>query len=802
MQVTHINESDTFVAIGGEKAARFQVAASAAAFKIMSDTLYRDKERATVREVVCNAVDANIEAGLPDEPVDVTLTDDELIVADSGNGIPHDKIVEIYCTLFGSQKAKDKRVTGGFGLGCKAPFSITDHFTVESNNAGVKSLYAIVASDPEEDDCPSAKRMMKVPTEHRGLKVSIPLAPGMSARIRACVKAIVREGGMKVRLNDELIDAPDFTELKEIGYGVFGSINNAYGSERVRLLYANVVYPIDANSTLYAPINKLTELCGGNGNRSPIILYAQPSTVGVTPSRESLSYDEITIEVIAGLLKKAITEIEEAMPGKRDIAMGELMDKLTRDTLHLHTQKRSIIAFGGSDFVGPDAIALHGARLWVRAGGYNRRQFILKAVQRFSDNRRPLKNLLRSRQHYHHSRSDALTNDLLAEAYFRLRKRVIRVAGPLAGSLMTRDHGSARLKNMRSPEAFAFYHQRQFSPCIFLAPTQKVLLDNVNHGFAISTARLPPAEIEALKKRAGKAKITVQELAAPVKVKKVKVVEPIFFGPETPEMPLLFGVSSHNTRSYVPVSGPSHEIKTLRRSETFFTPAAIFTAKGTVNQGEPALVIRDIIQADLRTTLARQVIGKIAVVTKRERFEWFETQGVRRIEELILERLRKRTKRPKPYETFYAQMAVQALSDASYRSNADFAAKMMRVSRRIAHAAVREPYKPSEDRDQAYALWILAKLVFHERHVAGQHMDPAEQEVMQGLYAEYRELAMPFEARSFTAERWWKRIEHLDLLAALNTNPAGLQGTKLDDFIHVTEELAKRHAARIKESAK
>jgi hypothetical protein len=801
MQVTHINESDSFVAIGGEKAAKFQVAASAAAFKIMSDTLYRDKERATVREVICNAVDANIEAGLPDEPVDVTLTEDEMIVADSGNGIPHEKIVEIYCTLFGSQKAKDKRVTGGFGLGCKAPFSITDHFTVESNHAGTKSLYAMVASDPEEDDCPSAKRMMKVPTDARGLKVSIPLAPGMHSKIERCIKEIVREGGMNVRLNGATLEAPDFTGLKEVGYGVFGSIANQ-SSNRLRLLYANVIYPIDSNPSLHLRMERIKELVGRGS--APIVFYAQPSTIGVTPSRESLSYDEITVEVIGKLLDNAIREIEAAMPGKRDIALGELMDKLTRDTLHLHRDKRNLVWTSGQDFVGPDAIAMDRARFWVREGQYSRRDFVLKAVQRFSDSRRSLKNLLPQCNSYSYSvrGGDALTNDLIAERYFRLRKRIVRVAGPLAGLLLTRDHSSARLKGIKSPDAYPFYHHRLFEPRITLAPTQKLISDNMNDGFAISTARLPPAEIDALKARAAHYKVKVDEVAAPPKVKREKKEAPRFYGPETPEFPLLFGISGHTPRRFIPADGPCHDVRTLNRSQKFFTPDAVFTARGTTNDSQPALVIHDTMHEALRANLARKLIGRVAVATKRERFEWYEAQGVRRIEEIILEKLRARTKRPKPYEAFYARMAVRALDGSDDGRRTGFSSKMMRTSRRIAHAAVREPYKQSADRDQAYELWMLARLVFHQRHVRGQHMDADEQALIQRYYEEYRELAMPLEARTFGSERWWLRTDHLELLANLNVNPSGLAGDQLDDFIHLTEELAKRHAARSKETSR
>ncbi|MCP1539982.1 ATP-binding protein [Methylorubrum extorquens] len=765
----------------------------------MSDTLYRDKERATAREVICNAIDANIEAGLPDEPVDVTLTEDEMLVADSGNGIPHDKIDDIYLTVFGSQKAKDKRVTGGFGLGCKAPFSITDHFTVTSCHAGTKSFYAMVASDPEEDDCPSAKRMMKMPTDERGLRVSIPLAPGMRSKMERCIKEIAREGGMKVRLNGTLIEAPDFTQLKEVGFGVFGSIVNP-SHNRLRLLYANVVYPIDTNPTLYPAIQKLTELCGGSKSHAPIIVYAQPSTVGVTPSRESLSYDDETVAVILKLLNGAIDQIRAALSGKRDIALGELMDTLTRDTLHLHEATRWRVGSTEEDFVGPEAIALSMARRSIREGTYSRREFVLKAAKRFPENRRSLLWCLTGDPRNHYGRGSSLTCDLQAERYHRLRKRVLRVAGPLAGLLLTREHSTSKLKSMKTPDAFMNYAKRTWSARIALGPTQKVIADDLTNGFALSTAKIDPAEIAALKKRAERYKIEILEFQAPPKVKREpRVKVPEQFGPPTPEFPLRFslgGGSERQTATY-----PRCDVLRVHRSDKFYTPVAIYTAKGTTVDYQPAYVSYAQIHPWLGTRLVGQLIGRCAIVTKRDSLDWHLGQGTKRIEEIVLERLKARTKRPKPYESFYAKMALRAVSHSSGRLN-DFACKSLRAGRRIAHAAVREPYKASADRDEAYNLWLLAQLIFYSRYVSTQHIDETEAELMKRLYEEYRELAMPFEARTGGEVEWWLRTDHLELLSSLNVNPDGLHGSHLDDFIHITEELAKRHAARIKEGAK
>ena len=58
MEVSQLQDYDTHVVIGGAKAHAFSVAQTAEFFTVLSDTLYRDKKRAVVREVLCNAWNA------------------------------------------------------------------------------------------------------------------------------------------------------------------------------------------------------------------------------------------------------------------------------------------------------------------------------------------------------------------------------------------------------------------------------------------------------------------------------------------------------------------------------------------------------------------------------------------------------------------------------------------------------------------------------------------------------------------------------------------------------------------------
>ena len=120
----------------------FKLNASSQAFKILSNSLYEDKEKAVLRELAANAWDAHKKADNPD-PIDITLPTEEnpyLRVDDKGIGMTKEQLTGIYTTYFSSDKASDDDLIGGFGLGSKSPFAIAEEFTVESVHNGERTV--------------------------------------------------------------------------------------------------------------------------------------------------------------------------------------------------------------------------------------------------------------------------------------------------------------------------------------------------------------------------------------------------------------------------------------------------------------------------------------------------------------------------------------------------------------------------------------------------------------------------------------------------------------------------------------
>jgi HSP90 family molecular chaperone len=81
--------------------------ASAAAFKIISSSLYERKEEAVIRELSANALDAHIEAGNTNIPVVIQLPstmNPSLIIRDVGIGMSLDTVRDVLTSYFKSNQ--------------------------------------------------------------------------------------------------------------------------------------------------------------------------------------------------------------------------------------------------------------------------------------------------------------------------------------------------------------------------------------------------------------------------------------------------------------------------------------------------------------------------------------------------------------------------------------------------------------------------------------------------------------------------------------------------------------------------
>lgn len=108
---------------------------SGMAMMLLREKIYKNSKRAMVQEYMSNARDANREAGRPTEPIKVhgpRIDSPDLVFEDHGVGITPYRMENFFTAYGESTKRNTNGQTGGWGLGCKAAFAVSDSFQVET----------------------------------------------------------------------------------------------------------------------------------------------------------------------------------------------------------------------------------------------------------------------------------------------------------------------------------------------------------------------------------------------------------------------------------------------------------------------------------------------------------------------------------------------------------------------------------------------------------------------------------------------------------------------------------------------
>lgn len=334
MQVSHVQDHVTHAVIGGGQSIEFGISNSAEFFNILSSTLYKDQILAVVREVLCNAWDAHIEAGIQHKPVQITLSEDKFIIKDFGKGIHRDDMGIIYGTYGNSTKKNDGTQTGGFGLGCKAPFAYTDHFEVISCHDGVKTIYNLSKSSAQAMGKPGIIPIASFPTTDTGLQVSINIKDLADfRRYNLLVKRIAHNGDMNMTLNEKPISKLGFN-VDQANYLVTGNDELLGNQTNLMVRYGNVIYPIESDTAIaeqYASVMKFLIRMETQYRKLYLVFQAPPHSISVTPSRESLSMQEHTVKTLNNLFKEFLVLMDTPFKASCEQYMGEVVQEAVKE---------------------------------------------------------------------------------------------------------------------------------------------------------------------------------------------------------------------------------------------------------------------------------------------------------------------------------------------------------------------------------------------------------------------------------------------------------------------------------------
>lgn len=319
------NSNDNNILLGNlPNSTDFSIANTPEFFSILSSNLYSNPVLAVIRETLTNAYDAHLQNNIT-EPVKVTVetlkgnavkSTYKLTVRDYGTGIDPEKIHDIYCT-YGNSNKRDTELTGGFGLGCKSPFAVAESFLVTSFFSGSKNMYLM----SKKEGVPTYTLLSSEPSTEHGLEVEIVFnEQNLNKNIIDRIKAFAYFCDININLNGE-----DLLRLNIKEPGVYivryeyypktlpshtSIIPNNDFKDDILIRYGNNLYAHkitgkrNAYDKLQAGINSLFYRIRNSNKQNndvysfKVLIVAEPNSLDVTPSRESLNYTYRTINTI------------------------------------------------------------------------------------------------------------------------------------------------------------------------------------------------------------------------------------------------------------------------------------------------------------------------------------------------------------------------------------------------------------------------------------------------------------------------------------------------------------------------
>tara|TARA_R110000824_G_scaffold30879_1_gene101075 strand:+ start:1249 stop:3399 length:2151 start_codon:yes stop_codon:yes gene_type:complete len=301
-----IKETKTLVRSGVQKSTECGMVVNAKAFEMLARQ-YSDPVKAVLQEISANAADSHIRAGIPDRPFEVKLPnslDPHFRVRDYGVSMSRETIYGVYINYMKSDKTDTNSETGFFGIGSKTPLAYTDSFNIKTYLNGKMNLYTLGYN---ENGIPELNEFAEYDTdEENGVEISFAVKPDdfkvFAKRaehvysffdvppIVAGVTEFETKTFTKVLegsnwfMFKESLDANSYVVMGNIGYPLDGSdLNESYSSD-----YRGLVT---------------------NG----VILKIPIGTASMTPSRESLEFNENTIKYIKSQLDIVKDEIAESV---------------------------------------------------------------------------------------------------------------------------------------------------------------------------------------------------------------------------------------------------------------------------------------------------------------------------------------------------------------------------------------------------------------------------------------------------------------------------------------------------------
>lgn len=300
---TNDTQAETFGVISQNS---FSIKATPKMLKILSSGIYSNKVLAIVRELCANAIDAHRAGGRSDVPFFVhlpTTIEPWFAVRDTGIGLSDRDAMILYTTYGESTKDNSDLDVGGFGVGSKTPFCYTSSFTVISVHGGMRRVYSAFSDNTGFN---MVKLHEEATTDHVGLEVRVPVNAADFQKFRDTLVQVAEYFTLRPDCNIPGIYVYDRgeTAYETEKFRFYKKKNSYYGSERATAVIGPIGYPINFESVQidYDEANLLRNF--------GLDMFYGIDELDVAVSRETLSYEQRTIDRLKSDLQTAIKELK------------------------------------------------------------------------------------------------------------------------------------------------------------------------------------------------------------------------------------------------------------------------------------------------------------------------------------------------------------------------------------------------------------------------------------------------------------------------------------------------------------
>lgn len=283
--------------------ARASISMNAHMFQMLAK-MYSDPIRAVVRELAANAVDAHVANGCPDKPFQVKLpsnADSEFYIKDFGTGMSHETVMDLFMTYGASTKRSANTEIGGFGIGSKSPYAYTDQYSMVVAHGGKQRTYGAYVDNNGIPTISLLQEIDATPEWPTGVQIRIPVksvdfnafkdrAQQVYQWFRVQPTVLGDVGIIAIKIQDQ-----------HTGWARYDPLSgNQPTSNFVSM--GGIAYPLDIATHFIT--HPMAPIMGAdrysNGSVAPFLLEFKIGELMITPSRESLQYNDLT--------KKAINE--------------------------------------------------------------------------------------------------------------------------------------------------------------------------------------------------------------------------------------------------------------------------------------------------------------------------------------------------------------------------------------------------------------------------------------------------------------------------------------------------------------